>query len=185
MKNPAELAVFYWLFVGEVSPRNFPWNRPIFLRICPRKSFENWLISAKIPRNGPIFRWILTFLPRKSPEIIRLFREFRLFSRENTTKSVDFSANLPLKIQRNFAFFSAKYQKPWFMVILFSKLRIKLGLKPLEIPDSSADTEGKVHLCTIYVTGQFSFQVKVFQPFKPQYQHNNSPNWSPYISLKM
>ena len=42
-----------------------------------------------------------------------------------------------------------------FMVILFSKLRIKLGLKPLEIPDSSADAEGKVHLCTIYVTGQF------------------------------
>ena len=49
-----------------------------------------------------------------------------------------------------------------FMVILFSKLRIKLGLKPLEIPDSSADTEGKVHLCTIYVTGQFWFQVEVF-----------------------
>ena len=71
-----------------------------------------------------------------------------------------------------------------FMVIPFSKLRIKLGLKPLEIPDSSADTEGKVHLCTIYVTGQFSFQVKVFQPFKPQYQHTNSPNWSLYISLK-
>ena len=27
-------------------------------------------------------------------------------------KSADFSANLPLKIPRNFAFFSAKYQKP-------------------------------------------------------------------------
>ena len=46
-----------------------------------------------------------------------------------------------------------------FMVILFSKLRIKLGLEPLEIPDSSADTEGKVHLCIIYVTGQFWFKV--------------------------
>ena len=32
-KNPAKSAVFYWLFLGEVSPRNFPWNRPIFLRI--------------------------------------------------------------------------------------------------------------------------------------------------------
>ena len=112
MKNPAKSAVFYWLFVGEVSPRNFPWNQPIFLRICPRKSFENWLLSAKIPRNGPIFRRILTFLPRKSPEIGRLFREFWLFSRKNAAKSVDFSANLPLKIPRNFAFFSAKYQKP-------------------------------------------------------------------------
>ena len=31
-KNPA---VFYRLFLGEVSPRNFPLNQPIFLRICP------------------------------------------------------------------------------------------------------------------------------------------------------
>ena len=67
-KNPAKSAVFYWLFLGEVSPRNFPWNRPIFLRICPWKSFENWLFSAKIPRNGPIFLRILTFLPRKSAD---------------------------------------------------------------------------------------------------------------------
>ena len=37
------------------------------------------------------------------------------------TKSADFSATLPLKIPRNFAFFSAKYQKPWlenFQVIV-------------------------------------------------------------------
>ena len=26
--------------------------------------------------------------------------------------------------------------------------------------------------------------IPVFKPFKPQYQHTNSPNWSPYISLK-
>ena len=96
-KNPAKSAVFYWLFLGEVSPRNFPWNRPIFLRICPWKSFENWLFSAKIPRNGPIFLefWllslenrpivprILTFFPRKSREIGRFFREF---APENPTK---------------------------------------------------------------------------------------------------
>ena len=37
---------------------------------------------------------------------------FDFFSRENPMKLVDFSANLPLKIPRNFAFFSAKYQKP-------------------------------------------------------------------------
>ena len=93
-KNPAKSAVFYWLFFGEVSPRNFPWNRPIFLRICPWKSFETWLFSAKMPRNRPIvpriltffpakiprnrliFPWILTFSPRKSREIGRFFREF-------------------------------------------------------------------------------------------------------------
>ena len=75
-KNPAKSAIFYWLFLGEVSPWSFPWKRPIFLRICPWKSFEIWLFSAKIPRNRTIFRRILTFLPRKSREIGRFFREF-------------------------------------------------------------------------------------------------------------
>ena len=97
-KNPAKSAVFYWLFLGEVSPRNFPWNRPIFLRICPWKSFENWLFSAKIPRNGPIFLRILTFLPRKSPEIGRLFREFWLFSREIGRFFREFAPENPAQI---------------------------------------------------------------------------------------
>ena len=86
-KHPAKSAVFYWLFLGEVSPKNSPWNRPIFLRI-------------------------LTFLPRKSLELGLFLREFWLFSRENPAKSAYFSANFPPKIPRNFAFFSAKYQKP-------------------------------------------------------------------------
>ena len=101
--NPAKSAVFYWLFLGEVSPRNFPWNRPIFLRICPWKSFEIWLFSAKIPRNRPIFLRILTFLWRKCREIGRCFCEFWLFCGENPAKSADFSAN--------FDFFPAKI--PW------------------------------------------------------------------------
>ena len=92
-KNPAKSAVIYWLFLGEVSPRNFLWNRPIFLRICPWKSFEIWLFFAnlaksanfsanfdfslaKIPQNWPIFARILTFFPRKSCEIGWFFREF-------------------------------------------------------------------------------------------------------------
>ena len=111
-QNPAKSAVFYWLFHGEVSPRNFPWNRPIFLRICLWKSFEIWHFSTKIPRNRPIFRqiltfflqnttnrlifpWILTFFPRKSCENIGRF--FREFAPENPAK---------------FCFFSTKYQKP-------------------------------------------------------------------------
>ena len=82
--NPAKSAVFYWLFLGEVSPWNFPWNRPIFLRICSQNSFEIWLFSAKIMQNRPIFLRILTFLPRnrlifpwicpwKSREIVLFF----------------------------------------------------------------------------------------------------------------
>ena len=115
-KHPAKSAVFYWLFLGEVSPKNFPWNRPIFLRICP-KILRNLTFSAKMPRNRPIFLRILTFLQRKSREMGRVLSEFWLFSRENPAKSAHFSANLPLKMPRNFAFFSAKYQKPCVMDI--------------------------------------------------------------------
>ena len=85
-KNPGKSAVVYWLFLGELSPRNFPWNRPIFLRICPWKSFENWLFSAKIPRNRPIVPRILTFFPRNRPIFPRICpwksREILLFFRE-------------------------------------------------------------------------------------------------------
>ena len=63
-KNPAKSAVFYWLFLGEVSPQNFPWNRPIFLRICPENPSK------------------FDFFPLKSREIGRFFCEFWLFSRE-------------------------------------------------------------------------------------------------------
>ena len=107
-KNPAKSAVLYWLFRGEVSSWNFPWNRPIFLRICPRNSFEIWLFSAQIPQNRPIFLRILTFLP----QIGRFFCEFLLFSRVNPVKSADFSANCPCKSREILLFFPAKYQKP-------------------------------------------------------------------------
>ena len=75
-KNPAKSAVFYWLSLGKVSPRNFPWNRPIFLRICPWKSFEIWLFFAKIAWNQTIFRRILTFLPQNWPIFPRILTLF-------------------------------------------------------------------------------------------------------------
>ena len=95
------LVAKYWLFLGEVSPQNFPWNRPIFLRICPENPSK------------------FDFFLLKSREIDRFFCKFWLFSRENPAKladfwanfdffpakSADFSANLPKKIPRNFAFF--------------------------------------------------------------------------------
>ena len=128
-KNPVKLAVFYWLFLGEVSSQNFPWNRPIF------------------SKNLPLKIWLF---PLKSHKISRFFCEFWLFSSENPTKLADFSTNFdffPAKTLQNrlispriltffpwksceigwffrefapenpakFCFFSAKYQKPWFM----------------------------------------------------------------------
>ena len=85
-KNPSKSSVFYWLFLGEVSPQNFPWNRPIFLRICPENPSK------------------FDFFPLKSCEIGRFFCEFWLFSRKNPAKSADFWANFdffPAKIPRN------------------------------------------------------------------------------------
>ena len=111
-KNPAKSAVFYWLFLGEVFPKNFPWNRPIFLRICPENPSKFDFFPLKSCEIGRFFLRILTFLLRKSREIGRFLSVFWLFSRENAAKLADFSANLPLKIPRNFAFFSTKYQKP-------------------------------------------------------------------------
>ena len=53
------------------------------------------------------------FLPLNPSEIGLFFlRISTCFPRENPAKSADFFANLPPKIPRNFAFFSAKYQKP-------------------------------------------------------------------------
>ena len=90
-KTPAKLVVFYWLFLGEVFPRNFPWNWAIFLKICLWKSFENFLriltfFPRKIPRNRPIFpriclcksREILLFFPRniRSPGNLNSSKNF-------------------------------------------------------------------------------------------------------------
>ena len=98
---------------------NFPWNRPIFLRICPWKSFESWLFSTKIPRNRPIFFCEFWLFSCKNPVKLADFSaKFGFFP----VKSADFSANLPLKIPRNFAFFSAKYQKPCWWEIAFSQM---------------------------------------------------------------
>ena len=71
-KNPAKSAVFYWLLLGEVSPPNFLWNQPIFLRICPENPSK------------------FDFFPLKSRKIGWFFCEFGLFSHENPAKSADF-----------------------------------------------------------------------------------------------
>ena len=134
-KNPARSADFYWLFLGEVSPRNFLWHWPVFLTICPKNPSKFDFFSAKILRNRPIFLRILTFLPRKSRKIGRFLRKFWRFSQENPgnqpifprimtflpAKLADFSTNFPLKIPRNFAFFSAKYQKPWYIYYIHTE----------------------------------------------------------------
>ena len=104
-KKSNEIGCFLLIVSWRSFPWNFPWDRPIFLTICPWKFLEIWLCSAKIPRNRPdfsaifdfspvkiprnrpIFLRILTFLPRKSHEIGRFFREF---APENPAKFCSF-----------------------------------------------------------------------------------------------
>ena len=85
-KNQQNQLFFTDCFLAKFPPWNFPWNRPIFLRICPWKSFEIWLFSAKIPRSRTIFRRILTFFPWNRPIFPRICpwksREILLFFRE-------------------------------------------------------------------------------------------------------
>ena len=110
-KNPAKSAVFYWLFLGEVSPRNFPWNRPIFLRICPRNSFEIWLFSTKIPQNRPIFLRILTFLPQNQTIFLQIFTFFPCKSREIGWFFREFAPANPAK----FCFFSHEISEALYL----------------------------------------------------------------------
>ena len=113
-KNPAKSVVFYWLFLGKFPPppRNFLWNRPILLIICPWKNLSKFEFFPLKSTKSADFLRILTFLPRKSCQIGWFFHEFWLFSRRNPTKLAEFSANLPLKIPRNFAFFPRNIRSP-------------------------------------------------------------------------
>ena len=93
-------------------PRNFLWNQPILLIICPWKNVSKFEFFPLKSTKSADFLRILTFLPRKSCQIGWFFREFWLFSRQNPTKLAEFSANLPLKIPQNFAFFPRNIRSP-------------------------------------------------------------------------
>ena len=85
-RNLAKSSVFYWLFLGEVSPWNFPLKSADFSKNLPLKILQNLTFLHWNPRNRLICLRILTF------------------SREYPAKSADFSANFdffPAKIPRN------------------------------------------------------------------------------------
>ena len=74
-KNPAKSAVFYWLFLGEVFPKNFPWNRPIFLRICPENP-SKFDFFPKNPAKLADFSANFDFSPAKSANFWAYFDFF-------------------------------------------------------------------------------------------------------------
>ena len=75
-KKSSEIGCFLLIVSWRSFPLKFPVKSADFSKNLPRKSFEIWLFSAKIPRNRPIFLGILIFLLRKSREIGRFFPEF-------------------------------------------------------------------------------------------------------------
>ena len=99
-------------FLGKFPPQISHEICRFFLRIYPWKSFEIWLFSAKIPKNRPIFLQILTFLPQKSREIRRLFREFWLFFREIGRFFREFAPENPAK----FCFFFREILEALYIV---------------------------------------------------------------------
>ena len=104
-KKSSKIGCFLLIVSWRSFPQKFPVKSADFSKNLPLKILRNLTFFAKIPRNRLIFLPILTFPPAKSADFPL---NFAFFSREISR----FSTNSPLKILRNFAFFSAKYQKP-------------------------------------------------------------------------
>ena len=94
---------------------------PLKSREVGRFFREFWLFSRENPTKSADFSANFDFFPGKIPDIACFSREFWLFFRENPANLADFSANFPLKIPWNFAFFSAKYQKPCSIYFIAGK----------------------------------------------------------------
>ena len=69
-KKSSDIGCFLLIVSWRSFPPKFPVKWADFLRICPWKSFEIWLFSAKIPRNRTIF---LRICPWRSREILLFF----------------------------------------------------------------------------------------------------------------
>ena len=85
-KKSSQMGCFLLIVSWRSFPRNFLWNRLIFLRICPENPSK------------------FDFFPLKSRKISLFFCKFWLLPGENPMKSADFSANVdffPAKILWN------------------------------------------------------------------------------------
>ena len=100
-----------------LKKREIPRNPPeIFPNTCRQNIFNTYLgyYICFIHPKRPNLSWnFVTATSKQCPKTTsRFFCELWLFPRENPAKLADFSENFHLKIPRNFAFFSAKCQKP-------------------------------------------------------------------------
>ena len=108
-KKSSEIGCFLLIVSWPSFPPKFPVKSADFSANLPLKILRNLTFCRQTPAKSADFSANFDFLPRNWPIFLRIST---CFPYENPAKSADFSANLPLKIPRNFAFFSAKYQKP-------------------------------------------------------------------------
>ena len=112
-KKSSEIGCFLLIVSWRSFPPKFPVTSADFSKNFPLKILWNLTFFRWNPVKSAHFSAHFDFSSAKIRRNRPIFNEFSLFSRENLVKSADFSANLPRKIPQNFAFFSAKYQKPW------------------------------------------------------------------------
>ena len=139
-------------FLANFPPRNFPWNRLVFLRICPENPSK------------------FDFFPLKSREICRFFCEFWLFSRENPAKSADFSANLPLNSREILLFFPWNIRSP--AIWKQGPSRLPLARSPEYKSSATLANSQQVCLRSVGILNPVKFDLNyLFQAFAWLHQH--------------
>ena len=106
----SEISCFLLIVSWRSFPPKFPVKLAFFSKDLPLKILRNLNFFRQNPTKSADFSANFDFFPTKSADF---FTNFDFFP----AKSADFSANLPMKIPRNFDFFSANYQKPWIAVL--------------------------------------------------------------------
>ena len=104
----SEISCFLLIVSWRSFPTKFPVKSADFSKNLPLKILRNLTFFRENPAKSADFSANFDFFLQKYQKSADLSANFDFLP----AKSADFSANLPLKIPRNFAFFSAKYQKP-------------------------------------------------------------------------
>ena len=113
----------YFCEIPRNSPkkREIPRNPPeIFPNTCRQNIFNTYrgcyICFIHPKRLNLSWNLVTTTSKQRLKTTSRFFCEFWHFSRENPAKLADFSANFPLKIPRNFAFFPQNIRSPVYIV---------------------------------------------------------------------
>ena len=107
-KKSSEIGCFLLIVSWGSFPPKFPVKSADFAKNLPLKILQNLTFLHWNPRNRPIFLRILTLSREYPPKSADFSANFDFFP----AKLANFSANLPLKIPRNFSFFPRNIRSP-------------------------------------------------------------------------